>query len=54
MLKFLKQFRQNDDGAMMVDWVVLTAAVIGLGFAAYGSIKSDTQQTPDQTETRSE
>lgn len=27
------QFACNEDGAVTVDWVVLTAAIIGLGFA---------------------
>ena len=39
MLKFIKNFRKDDLGAVTVDWVVLTAAVVGLGVAAYGSIK---------------
>ena len=29
----LRQFLRSEDGAVTVDWVVLTAAVIGLGFA---------------------
>lgn len=31
MLKFLKAFRRADDGAVTVDWVVLTAAMTGFG-----------------------
>lgn len=42
MLKFIKNFRKNEDGAVTVDWVVLTAAVVGLGVAAYGSIETGT------------
>lgn len=38
MLKKLQVFARADDGAVTVDWVVLTAAVIGLGFAAIISI----------------
>lgn len=34
MKKRLFQFFQNIDGAVTVDWVVLTAAVVGLGIAA--------------------
>ena len=40
MLKFIKNFRKNEDGAVTVDWVVLTAAVVGLGVAAYSSINT--------------
>mgnify|MGYP000877026534 CR=1 FL=1 len=39
MLKFVRRFRQQDEGAVTVDWVVLTAAVVGLAIAAYGSIR---------------
>ncbi|MEM8655242.1 MAG: hypothetical protein AAGF36_10890 [Pseudomonadota bacterium] len=40
MIKFFKNFRKDEDGAVTVDWVVLTAAVVGLAVAAYGSIQS--------------
>jgi len=39
MVKFLKAFRNNEDGAVTVDWVVLTAAVVGLAIAAYSTIE---------------
>lgn len=42
MIKFFKNFRKDELGAVTVDWVVLTAAVVGLGVAAYGSIKTGT------------
>ena len=42
ILKTLKTFRNNDDGAVTVDWVVLTAAVVGLAIAAYGTIETNT------------
>jgi Flp pilus assembly pilin Flp len=31
MLNFIKNFRENEDGAVTVDWVVLTAAIVALG-----------------------
>jgi hypothetical protein len=37
-----KDFRADEDGAVTVDWVVLTAAVVGLGVAALAAIKSGT------------
>jgi Flp pilus assembly pilin Flp len=40
MLNFIKTFRADEDGAVTVDWVVLTAAVVGLGIAIGGSIDS--------------
>ncbi|WP_187429969.1 hypothetical protein ROLI_025970 [Roseobacter fucihabitans] len=39
MMKFIKTFRADEDGAVTVDWVVLTAAVVGLAIAAYTSIE---------------
>ena len=36
MLKFLKisKFAKSEDGAVSVDWVVLTAAIVGIAIAA--------------------
>ena len=34
MLNFIKKFRKDEDGAVTVDWVVLTAAVVALAGAA--------------------
>ena len=42
MIKFIKNFRKDEDGAVTVDWVVLTAAVVGLAIAAYGAIQTNT------------
>ena len=39
MLKFLKAFRKDEDGAVTVDWVVLTAAVVALAGVAYQAIE---------------
>jgi hypothetical protein len=38
----MKHFADNDDGAVTVDWVVLTAAIIALVFSLFGII---TQQS---------
>ncbi|WP_373354256.1 Flp family type IVb pilin [Pseudoroseicyclus sp. CXY001] len=40
MLNVLKKFRADESGAVTVDWVVLTAAIVGLGIAVLGSIQS--------------
>ncbi len=40
MIKFIKNFRKDDSGAVTVDWVVLTAAVAVLAGAVYASIQS--------------
>ena len=36
MFTYLKSFRSKDEGAVTVDWVVLTAAIIGLSLAVVG------------------
>ncbi len=38
MLSKLVNFFKNEDGAVTVDWVVLTALVVGLAVAAFASI----------------
>lgn len=43
MINFIKNFRKDDNGAVTVDWVVLTAAVVGLAVAAYTAIENNTQ-----------
>ncbi|WP_058262394.1 hypothetical protein [Thalassovita gelatinovora] len=40
MITFIKKFRQDEDGAVTVDWVVLTAAVVGLGIAAVATVSN--------------
>lgn len=48
MTKFLNKFRKDENGAVTVDWVVLTAAVVGLAVAAYTSIETGaTELTAD-------
>ena len=43
MIKFIKNFRKDENGAVTVDWVVLTAAVVGLAVAAYTTIETNTK-----------
>ena len=35
MFKLVKKFNAEEEGAVTVDWVVLTAAIVGLGAVAY-------------------
>ena len=42
VLSFLKAFRDDESGEMTVDWVVLTAAVVGLGIAVLASVSTGT------------
>ncbi|MDE4273889.1 hypothetical protein PXK30_01805 [Phaeobacter gallaeciensis] len=38
MIKFIKNFRKDDSGAVTVDWVVLTAAVAALAGAVFTAV----------------
>ena len=40
MLNFIKTFHADEDGAVTVDWVVLTAAIVGLGIAVLTSVSN--------------
>ncbi|WP_428928175.1 hypothetical protein [Marinibacterium sp. SX1] len=51
MIKFIKSFRKDENGAVTVDWVVLTAAVVALAGAAYTSIDSGASTLSENTET---
>ncbi|MCD9148425.1 hypothetical protein [Pseudophaeobacter flagellatus] len=51
MIKFIKNFRKDDSGAVTVDWVVLTAAVAALAGAAYTAIESATDTVSADTAT---
>ena len=42
MLDFIKTFRADEDGAVTVDWVVLTAAIVGLGIAVIAAVRTGT------------
>lgn len=51
MIKFFKNFRKDENGAVTVDWVVLTAAVVGLAVAAYTSIETGATGLTADTQT---
>ena len=38
MKALIKNFRNEESGAVTVDWVVLTAAIVGLGIAVLASV----------------
>jgi hypothetical protein len=42
MLNFINTFRADEDGAVTVDWVVLTAALVVLGFAVLNAVSTAT------------
>lgn len=42
MKNHVKTFKRDEDGAVTVDWVILTAAVVGLAAGAYTLIETNT------------
>jgi len=40
MKKFLNAFVKDEDGAVTVDWVVLTAAIVGIALAVIAVIRT--------------
>ena len=38
LFELAKNFARDEDGAVTVDWVVLTAAIVGLGVAVMTSV----------------
>ena len=51
MMKLIKNFKNDESGAVTVDWVVLTAAVVGLAVAAYSSIETGASSLTSNTAT---
>ena len=40
MTNMIKNFVNDESGAVTVDWVVLTAAIVGLGIAVIASVST--------------
>ncbi|WP_138935207.1 hypothetical protein [Roseovarius arcticus] len=51
MLNYIKFWLRDESGAVTVDWVVLTAAVVGLGLAATLSARTGIDSLAGQIET---
>jgi len=41
MFKLLGRFTQEEDGAVTVDWVILTAGVVGLVYVAMNGLRGN-------------
>jgi len=54
LFKLAKTFRNDEDGAVTVDWVVLTAAIVGLGIAVYGVISGGIEDLSNDINTELE
>ena len=46
-MKLFNTFLNDESGAVTVDWVVLTAAIVGLGIAVLTSVGSGTATLAD-------
>ncbi len=44
----MKSFVSNDSGAVTVDWVVLTAALVGLGLAVMSVVSGGIEELSDE------
>lgn len=47
-MNLFKNFLQQEDGAVTVDWVVLTAAIVGLGIAVMASVSGGVTALSDK------
>lgn len=50
-LNLIKTFSNDESGAVTVDWVVLTAAIVGLGIAVIYSVSGGVQGLGDRIST---
>jgi len=50
MLNFIKNFRNDEDGAVTVDFVVLTAAIVILGLAVGTAISNGAESLANEIE----
>ncbi|WP_108861723.1 hypothetical protein [Ruegeria sp. Alg231-54] len=49
MLNRIAKFSEHEDGAITVDWVILTAGLVGLGTIVVLSISDGVQHVDSQT-----
>lgn len=50
-LNLIKTFSNDESGAVTVDWVVLTAAIVGLGIAVVASVSGGVRGLGSSIET---
>ena len=50
-MKLFNAFLKDESGAVTVDWVVLTAAIVGLGIAIMTTVGGGTQDLADTVST---
>jgi Flp pilus assembly pilin Flp len=47
-----KNFRNDESGAVTVDWVVLTAAIVGLGIAVLAAVSDGVENLSGDIDTQ--
>ena len=52
MNAFIKNFAADESGAVTVDWVVLTAALVGLGLAVMAVVSGGVQDLAQDIDTQ--
>lgn len=52
MKNWIRRFKTDDDGAVTVDWVVLTAAIVGLAIAVLSSVHAGATQSSNSVGSR--
>ena len=52
MTNMIKNFASNESGAVTVDWVVLTAALVGLGLAVMAVVSGGVQDLSQDMDTQ--
>jgi Flp pilus assembly pilin Flp len=51
LFSMIKTFNSDESGAVTVDWVVLTAAIVGLGLAVIASVRTGTSNLAGNIQT---
>ena len=48
LLNIFKAFKSDESGAVTVDWVVLTAAIVGLGLLVFSFVRPAVSNVAEQ------
>ena len=52
MTAYIKNFAKSESGAVTVDWVVLTAAIVGLGLAVMAVVSAGVEDLSGDIQTQ--
>lgn len=54
LFDIIKNFRDEESGAVTIDWVVLTAAIVGLGIAVIAAVGGSVEDLAGEIESELE